>query len=736
VYLGARLLPQVAWVNATTLTALAPWGMDAGVYNLRVVNPDGGEATLQAVFEVTQAVGRWNASAMDGGPVRAVLAVPKTTGLLYAYSLVTSAIYRSTDSGAHWKTVGHAAGQLFKNDPAQSNVLYLDAQQSTDGGVTWRLMLEDGLWPGTNTHPGWYIQAFPDPAKPGTLYLAAADIPAGGGGASGLLRSSDSGKTWQAFETGLLPGDTHVTAMEFFGDTIYLGTRGGNLYRLGSAGVSWQRLGSSSVLPSIGVIRVNPFEPGEMWVTTHFAVTASARIITIDLTDPGFAASNVSGWNTSSYPRTLDFLAADTALIGSHWDNGWITEDDGEHWSLFQPSAGKPGYWLQPDPWDSAHNTFYIADEQYGVQKTTDRGATWAPANLGLHAMSPGSLEMDPQNPARVYAKIAENGWPGIFVSEDGGQHWDFSSLEPASDGIRPVTSMLASGAGRIFAGAHGNEPLGYGPQVYISENQGSTWRRVSIAPMPSMATSFHMPFMLKADPLRPDVLLMTVIVGNRDLTPDQYVSEIYRSINRGESWQRMNLAGQVGRPLHNVGRLAFDPRDSNTVYASGDHEIIKSTDNGRTWSVILAGGAAVVDGPIAVEPVAPFRVYVGNRVSRDGGATWASANLPIHSDQLVFVPGSSSLYAAGEGLVSSNDGGTTWQAPEGPLAYARINALLVGRNGDRTIIYVGTPGGENAQANIISGASLSAAAPASLEAGVYRLTAVKYRTFIPLLRR
>ena len=114
----------------------------------------------------------------------------------------------------------------------------------------------------------------------------------------------------------------------------------------------------------------------------------------------------------------------------------------------------------------------------------------------------------------------------------------------------------------------------------------------------------------------------MNVIIGNRDLTPDHYVSEIYRSTDNGDTWQGVDLETQVGRSVNNLAFLAFDPHDSDNVYAVGDHDILKSTDNGVSWSVIVDEPSGYLAAPIAVEPVAPYRVYVGNGVSPDGGKT------------------------------------------------------------------------------------------------------------------
>lgn len=736
VFLGSTALSQVVWVSENTLTAVIPWGLKSGIYSLKVVNSDASEAVLESAFEVTPGVGQWNSNALDGGPVQTVIPIASTPGLLYASSNVTLGVYRSTDYGAHWVTAGHSGGQFFKPGTGNPDILYLNEYTSSDGGATWHSLLQDGLWPGTDRNPGWYTQVFPDPAHSEVLFLGTAEIPAGSGDSSGLLRSTDSGQTWLPAETGLLPGDTDVTAMAFSTTTIYLGTRDGNLYQSINGGTSWERIGSASVLPSIGILEINPYQPNELWITTHFEVTANAQIAKMDLTNlanPGI----ISAWPQDSYPRNLGFLDASTIFIGSRWDNGWISQNSGANWNLLHPSDGKSGNWLALDPWDANKKTFYIADEQYGVQKTVDGGTTWAQSNLGLHAMAPSNLEMETANPAQVYAKIAENGWPGIFVSADSGQNWNFSSLIPASSGNRPITSMMAVSAGRVFVGAHGNDIFGYGPQLYISDDQGGTWERKNIDPLPNHEDSFHMPWILQADPQDPNTLLMIAVIGNRSLTTDQYVSEIYRSTDLGNNWQRVNLADQLGHEVNNLGYLCFDPHDPANVYAAGNHDILKSTDNGLTWSVILSDNNSWLGGPIAVEPVDPYRVYVGSMVSSDGGLTWDPADLPFtNANQMTFLAGSDHLYIAGPGgLAYSYNGGTTWHRPDGPLAYAQINAFAVGRSDQRTVVYVGTPGGETPFANGLN-ALFSSEAASSIEAGVYRMTEVDRPVFLPLIAR
>jgi hypothetical protein len=196
-----------------------------------------------------------------------------------------------------------------------------------------------------------------------------------------------------------------------------------------------------------------------------------------------------------------------------------------------------------------------------------------------------------------------------------------------------------------------------------------------------------------------------------------------------------LQLGQHLGRQVNNLSFLAFDPNDSNVVYASGDHDILKSTDNGATWSVILSDENANLRGPIAVEPLPPYRVYVGSLVSVDGGETWEPVDMPLGPQQMAFVPGTDTLYIAGDGLAYSLDGGSTWQRVDGPLGTTVINALAVTRVDERTVVYVGTPGGDAPQPEL-SAAGLNTTNPTSLEAGVYRMTEVRHSLFLPYLGR
>ena len=70
------------------------------------------------------------------------------------------------------------------------------------------------------------------------------------------------------------------------------------------------------------------------------------------------------------------------------------------------------------------------------------------------------------------------------------------------------------------------------------------------------------------------------------------YGDGVYKTLDGGKSWQHMGLKNS-----RQIGMIAIDPRDSNTVYVAaegsvwgsgGDRGLFKTTDGGKTWNKIL----------------------------------------------------------------------------------------------------------------------------------------------------
>lgn len=137
---------------------------------------------------------------------------------------------------------------------------------------------------------------------------------------------------------------------------------------------------------------------------------------------------------------------------------------------------------------------------------------------------------------------------------------------------------------------------------------------------------------------------------------------------------------------------MAIDPTASNTLYAGGtwSSELFKSTDRGESWDKLdIPGFRRFYD--LKVNPFQPNIVYAGTRtglhISPDGGNSWVEANSGLSNDPSgieISVFSENKLYMAVEDRVSSgiyvSEGDSIhWKLLGDENSFEkRINTLLV----------------------------------------------------------
>ncbi len=104
--------------------------------------------------------------------------------------------------------------------------------------------------------------------------------------------------------------------------------------------------------------------------------------------------------------------------------------------------------------------------------------------------------------------------------------------------------------------------------------------------------------------------------------------NDLYFSMDGGATWdQIINLAVDLG-----VYSIAFDANDLSTVYLGLFDQIVKTTDGGASWIVVLSGRGAFVYC-IVEDDTRPGHLFatVGNTTikTEDGGETWVDLESP-----------------------------------------------------------------------------------------------------------
>ncbi len=326
-------------------------------------------------------------------------------------------------------------------------------------------------------------------------------------------------------------------------------------------------------------------------------------------------------------------------------------------------------------------STWYVAVGSGGLWKTTNSGTTWTPVFDAQASYSIGTVTLDPNNPEVVWVGTGENvsgrhvGWgDGVYKSMDGGATWQQMGLKNSEHIgrilIDPRNSDVAYVAAEGPLWSSGGER-----GVYKTKDGGKTWQLVLELDPDTGVTDAEF------DPSNPDVIYAAAYQRRRKtwaLLGGGPKSGIYKSMDGGESWRRIN----AGLPQGDMGKigLAVTPANAQVVYATIEADnankgFYRSTDNGESWqkrnSYISGGTGPHYYQEIEASPTNPDLVYqmdVFINVTRDGGKTfnYGETGRTKHSDNhaLWIDPANGQHLIGGTdgGLYESFDEGASWR--------------------------------------------------------------------------
>ena len=726
VSLGSTALTDVTFVDSTTLTATVPFGMDTGPYALTVTNPDGGTGSLVAAFTVQAGIGKWNSGDLFGGEVRQILMKPGDPDTLYAPAYRIHGLFRSTDAGEHWAYAGAdlpLGNGILAVDPFHPDWLYActykGLQRSQDEGDTWTTIMPN-TWPDGRA---WATtEVVPSPYHADVLFISAHDdwgFPASGG-ALGLSKSANGGTDWQIVTD--LEG-VSVVSLAFDPvdhQRMLLLTSEARVWQSTDGGNSWSEFAAKPPLSAVGIrgkIAYNPYTAGEVWIasSTPAAICKS--------TDGG------ASWNDVTEANGMGGM--DLAFTGplDVWTTRNRTTNGGASWDMFGTIYGYGE--LTFDPLD--HQIAYLGDNVYGVQKSTDGGATWEVKDQGLAGLSCTSMDISAADPLRVYAAMGAT--PGIHRSNDGAQVWTLFSL-PSGGGAFAVREDPTDPQ-RVYAPGH--------EAFFRSTDRGVAWDNLGWNASPPMPSGLA--WVMEPDPFHAGHLLVGWGTGMY-LTGPAY---LYASSDFGASWHQVAMPQTIDM----INDIAFDPGTPDHVYLTTNGTgVYRSQDDGGSWTRIddpvkqpglqatgYEGAIAIATHPQPLLAVTGSNGYMYR--SADEGETWQKAENAEYPGMSMFVDGDSTrLYrGTGEGLFFSKDVGDTWTRAAGAFGHLQIMQVGYADMDGRAIIYAATNGGQaGASASAptrrrVTATSRRATATASqlVEAGIYRYVVVTPKVTLKL---
>ena len=312
-----------------------------------------------------------------------------------------------------------------------------------------------------------------------------------------------------------------------------------------------------------------------------------------------------------------------------------------------------------------------------GVFKTSDGGQSWRSINDGLPAPYFSAFLIVPGAPATLVAAIGHS----IFISVDGGEHWESrgqidpqadvqalafdaasqtllagttSGLFTSTDGALTwiANQSLHDGVDSIAASQDGTIYVIAGGKLYRSIDHGASWVHLDTA---------QRPFRMIADD-RSSIYLLTA-------------GGVMISDDRGMTWRAL--------PTPGFSVMSLVPAESGHVYAFSDCCVYEYRDRAATWTFF----AALADGyfphqirGLAISPADTTRVYAatGDGVFVRTNSEWVSANKGLPGDvatDVVVTPSKPEVaYAATfREIVKTVDFAHTWETTEFSWWYPRL---------------------------------------------------------------
>ena len=659
------------------------------------------------------------------GRVTAIAPHPTIATTMYA-GTDSGGIWKTTDGGVTWTPLTDAlpvpAIQSLAIDPVNPQILYATTinrtyatrwLRSTDGGVTWSvssIVNDQGqtLSPSlcsVNVFkaciPPSSGQIFIDPTRAGSPNTSTVFFV----GASHLLRSDDSGRTFHAVLS--LPID-----LDFAGPTaatqnpqaLYLRdatldpTRPDRLFAAVAQPTCLD--GPCDMLNSV-VSLYRSFDGGAHWTSQNLAAITPYSVVNTRYADPG--SIYVPRARVAVAPSQPDTIAIAFRDVQLNHPRVLLSPDAGDHFAETPPPATSLTWplGLAFSPTDA--KTLYVSSDL--VYRSTNAGLTWTTINNN-HADN-------------IVVTFAADGT--LVIGGDGGIYTGpasqpvrvidgtISITEFYSIAVHPANPLLLAGGTQDNGTAAFQGPLGWGMviggdggdvlwdptkgtttlygevewyfdqgtnvYIFLRCQAGSTSQ--CIVRDAGIDTTLDGPFIprLAMDPTIPSTIWLTAEkLFRTDDRADHWTAATPSIASSQRCWQDP-VAGHSCANARYFVAAAVAPSNSQVVYAGTlNGDVLATTDRGATWHSIAGPQAGPLPvravNDIVIDPLSATTAYVSYSGFNSGGS------------------------GAGH-VFRTTDGGQTWQDLSGNLPDVPVNTLLIDPDsvatGSPRVLYAGT---------------------------------------------
>ena len=381
-----------------------------------------------------------------------------------------------------------------------------------------------------------------------------------------------------------IPGDPN---------TYYAGAASGGIWKSTDGGINWDPIFDDTDVHSIGALAVAPSNTNIVW-----AGTGEPHI-----------RSHVSVGN--GVYKSTD--------AGRTWRRTGLEESGRISRVVIYPT--------NPDiVYVAAQGHGYGPQQQRGVFRTRDGGATWQRVLFVDENTGPSDLVMDPSNPNVLFAGMwqllirtwgRESGGPGsgLYVSRDGGNSWTRLEgnglprhtigkigLAIAQSNPNRVYALIETGDGVPYKG----QPTDNG-ELWRSDDGGRTWKVVSYDRNLACRQPYYTRVAVAPD--NPDEAYFLCASFSRTL--DGGATNRTAGFGAGPAAQLAGAGQRFTSPGGDQHDIWIDPTNANRMIVGNDQNVAVSTTRARTW--LRANPPIAQMYHVTVDTRRPYYVY-GNR--------------------------------------------------------------------------------------------------------------------------
>jgi photosystem II stability/assembly factor-like uncharacterized protein len=535
--------------------------------------------------------------------------------------------------------------------------------------------------------------------------------------ASGVLRSTDGGTTWQAIGAGLentlasqegcrlydpfTGAHRRVYAFAQTPSGAYFAATDCGLYRADSAAGGWSYVGLRAydlravvVHPSGALLAGSRYDglfrstdDGATWSRESFDGDAETSIISglaVDEAGRVYAGTNVlhvsddAGATWQAVTGTGDrfgypeIVARPEGLYAASL-NGLLVSADGTNWSVIEglPETGAREYGTVEGVAFYSDGTALVKLINAGLVRSESGTQRWRRYNTGIQAVDVRSVASGPEG--ALYTLALQ---PDVaHRSLDGGQTW------------MPIDDLANTSVDGLFVDAEGTVYAASLFQLFRSTDRGDTWT-VSNPQAGDLQYGFSRG--------NTDYRLAATVTPQGTLLVGAGPGGVYRSDDGGVSWE-------PALPAVRAADIAAAPEAAFVIDADGT--VYRSDDEGQTWSRLsntpLIEAVDAVPRRMTTAPGGGVLVTTVRGLYRlSAGGQWAALGLAGQRvtaaralDERTVLAVACSEAVEGDQVFLTTDGGGTWRNVSGGLE-APIRDVHDFAQGPEGMVYVAARGG------------------------------------------